>query len=1315
MATLLLGAAGTALGGAVGGSLLGLSAASLGGMIGSTLGGLVDSWVIASLQPGQRYEGARLDATRITSATEGAVIPRVHGTARFGGNIVWATDFCEETREATQGGKGGGGRVTTTEYAYSASFAIAVCDGPITGIGRVWADGAPLDTTAFTWRWYPGSEDQEPDPAIVAAMGADATPAYRGTAYAVFEDLPLGEFGNRLPQLTFEVFAPIADPDTAEGMVRAVTLIPATGEFAYATQLVRSESGAVNANAAEDRADLLISLDQLEALAPQVESVSLVVSWFGTDLRAGHCAILPGVEQSTRDTAPVSWEVSGLSRAEAWLISRVDDNPVYGGTPSDTSVIQTIRELRRRGFRVTFYPFVLMDVPAGNTLPDPYSDHAAAIGQPAFPWRGRITGSPAPGYAGSVDQTPVAATQVAAFFGAATPSDFDVMGERVAWTGGADAGYARMILHYAHLCAAAGGVDAFLIGSELRGITTLRSDDATYPAVAALSALAADARGIFGPDTAISYAADWSEYFGHHPDDGSGDVHFHLDPLWADPNITFVGIDNYMPLSDWRDGPNHLDAQAGARSIYDADYLRSNVAGGEGFDWYYASASDRAAQIRKPITDGAHGKPWVFRSKDLVAWWSNPHFDRPGGVEAGAPTPWLPRSKPIRFTELGCPAIDRGTNQPNVFVDPKSSESFVPYFSRGWRDDAIQRAYLEAVLGYWDDPDRNPVSPVYGGRMLDLGESAVWSWDARPYPHFPVLTEVWSDGGNWRLGHWLTGRLGAASLRALVRKLCVEAGLPDARLDVTDLKGAARGYVITGIESPRTSIAMLARHFGFDACESEGVLRFVSRGQAPALRITPDELVRAGETAEVLELVRGQESELSQALKWQLARDDEEYDAVVVEARRATVDSARIASETFPIVVSPEEADRRCRRALAEAWAGRESASFTLPPSRLALDPTDVVALDHDGRALELRLSRITDGAARRIEAIRQDRAAYDLPPLATRGAKLTRPVLFPAPTLVFLDLPVLTETSTPYRPLLAAGSDPWPGRLAVYRSEDPNEGFELLTTLGRRARIGTLAFDLHGGPVHRFDRANALYLDLGWGELTSITDTALFAGGNALALETAPGAWEIVQAGTVDLIAAGRYRLTRLLRGQRGTEGAMASVVASGARVVVLDAALTALPIAAEAVGAPAFWRVGPVSKGVGHASYAQVAFTPNGVGAEPFAGVHVAQPWRRGRAVGDLVIDWIRRSRDPAADVWGRGEVPLGEEAEAYEVDIFDGAAVRRTLSATTTRVTYTGADQIADWGAPLGPGDRLNVAIFEIAPVAGRGAPTRETLIF
>jgi hypothetical protein len=141
------------------------------------------------------------------------VIPRVFGRMRVGGVVIWATDFKEESRTTRQGGGkgGGGGGAKVTEYFYSASFAVALCEGPITGIGRVWADGKLLALEGVTMRVHLGTEDQEPDPAIAAIMGADATPAYRGVAYVVFEDLPLERFGNRLPQLSFEVFRPILD------------------------------------------------------------------------------------------------------------------------------------------------------------------------------------------------------------------------------------------------------------------------------------------------------------------------------------------------------------------------------------------------------------------------------------------------------------------------------------------------------------------------------------------------------------------------------------------------------------------------------------------------------------------------------------------------------------------------------------------------------------------------------------------------------------------------------------------------------------------------------------------------------------------------------------------------------------------------------------------------------------------------------------------------------------------------------------------------------------------------------------------------
>ena len=1283
MATLVLGAVGSAIGGAFGGAILGFSGAAIGGFIGSTIGSVVDNWIVSSLAPAQRIEGARLDSLRITSSTEGAVIPRLYGRMRIGGNIIWATDFREVTRTTSQGGGkgGGGGKVTTTEYLYFASFAVALCEGPITGIGRVWADGKAMDMTGVTWRWYPGDEVQTADPFISAKMSAANTPAYRGTAYVVLEELDLTPFGNRLPQISFEVFRPLADPDTAEGLVRAVTLIPASGEFAYATVPVKKSTGAGSATVAEnlnaipETPDIVVALDRLQSMAPAVESVSLVVAWFGDDLRAGNCKVRPGVEVAAKTTTPSAWVVNGVNRANAFLVSRdVEDRPVYGGTPADFAVVQAIREMKARGLRVTFYPFLLLDVPPGNTKPDPYSNNAGTTGQPSFPWRGRITCSPAAGYAGTVDKTGTAATQVTSLFGTATPASFSINGETVIWTGPiGEWSLRRMILHYAHLCVAAGGVDAFLIGSEMPGLTTIHSGAATYPAVQAFRDLAMAVRAILGAGTKIGYAGDWSEYFGHHPSDGSGDVFFHLDPLWSDSNIDFIGIDNYIPISDWRDGFDHADA-ALAPAIYDRAYLQSNITGGEGFDWFYANPSDRAAQIRTAITEGAVAKPWVFRFKDLRTWWQNPHFNRPGGVESGTPTAWVPQSKPIWFTELGCPAIDRGTNQPNVFFDPKSSESFTPYFSRGWRDDAIQRAYLEATYLFWSDPTNNPASSIYSAPMVHVPECAAWTWDARPYPFFPELTDIWTDGPNWRLGHWLTGRLSAVSLAALVRHLCLRAGMPEDRIDVSGLWGAVEGYVILALEAPRASISTLARHFGFDAVESEGRIRFLMRGRVAIASITPDAMVApASGKGDVMELTRAQETELPQALKWQVARADEDYDAAQVEARRITVDTSRIASEAFPMAVPPEEAERRCRRALMEAWVGRESAVFRLPPSRLALDPCDVILLDHDGRLTELRLVSIADSDVRGIDAVRQDHAVYDLPPGDPRPASLSTPTVFGAPNVMLLDLPQLRDDQPAHRPFVAAHAIPWPGELAVFRSA-ATDGFALLTTFGTRARIGVLAADFYAGPVSRFDLGNALLVDLFTGTLESVTDITLLGGANALAVESSPGQWEIVQAGSAELIAAGRYRLTRLLRGQRGTENAVAGMVPTDARVVVLDTAVASLPISEADLGLPWNWRIGPASRPVSDETYVAAGFTPEGVGLRPFSVAHVEQPWRTARSPGDLTIRWTRRSRSLAADTWGVGDVPLAEDSEAYEVEVRDGVTVKRRLSVNTTSALYT-----------------------------------------
>ncbi|MEA2931144.1 MAG: hypothetical protein QOG38_3572, partial [Hyphomicrobiales bacterium] len=1038
MAALVLSVAG----GAIGGAVFGPVGAIAGRIAGAIAGNIIDRSLFGPGSTDRAVEGPRLADLDVMASTEGAPIPRLYGRARIAGQVIWATRLEEvvSTRtETTGGGKGGGSpgsTTTTTTYSYFANFAVGLCAGPIGRVMRVWADGTPLDLSGLTMRSYTGSEDQTPDPLIVAREGADNVPAYRGLAYVVFERLPLENFGNRIPQLSFEVMRPVGALET---MVRAVTLIPGTTEFGYepaeVVQLLGpGQFGTENRHVATHPADVDASLDALQGACPNLERVAIVVAWFGTDLRASHCAILPGVDSAAKQTHPVSWSVDGLSRGAAHVVSAIDGRPAFGGTPSDDSVTHLIQALRARGLKVTLYPFVMMDVPGGNALANPWT---GASSQPVYPWRGRITCDPAPGRSGTADGTGAAATQIDAFFGVGDPSAYR---------------YRKLVLHYAQLAAAAGGVDAFLIGSELRGLTRVRSASGVYPAVTRLAELAADVKSIVGSGTIVTYGADWTEYGAHAV--GSGEVRFPLDALWASPAIDAVGIDYYAPLADWRDGAAHLDRQS-ASSIYDRAYLAGNLRGGDAYDWFYAGDPDRVAQTRTPITDGL-GKPWVFRAKDIWNWWSNAHYERVGGAELSSHTAWVAQGKPIWLTELGCAAVDKGANQPSVFPDPKSSESGLPYFSTGERDDLMQRRFIEAVLTTFDPAHgatttSNPVSAVYGGRMLEPSAIHLWTWDARPYPVFPAALEAWSDGANWDTGHWLTGRLGGAPLDALVAAILTDAGIGG--FDAGALGAGPDGYVIDRPMSPRAAIEPLALAYAFEASEEGAVLRFRPRGGDVAAELTEDDLVLPEERAP-LTLTRAQETELPREVSIGYTDGEFDYRRAAVTSRRLVGTAARAAHADLAVISNDAAIERRAEIWLQDLWAGRESAAFALPPSALCLTPGDVIGLTSGGRRRLVEVRATVDNESRRISARTIDPDVFELDMAPPRRVAPALPVPVGPVHALALDLPALPGDDPPVLQHLAVFADPWPGPVAVWRSRD-GASYERIATVLAPAIIG--------------------------------------------------------------------------------------------------------------------------------------------------------------------------------------------------------------------------------------------------------------------
>jgi GTA TIM-barrel-like domain/Putative phage tail protein len=862
-----------------------------------------------------------------------------------------------------------------------------------------------------------------------------------------------------------------------------------------------------------------------------------------------------------------------------------------------------------------------------------------------------------------------------------------------------------MVLHCAHLAELAGGVDAFLLGSELRGLTTLRSDTSTYPFVAGLTTLAGDVRTIVGGGTAISYAADWSEYLGHQPADGSGDVYFHLDPLWSDANIDFVGIDLYHPLTDWRDEPGHADETSG-RSPYNLAYLEGNIRGGEGFDWFYASDEDRDAQIRTPIADGAYGKPWVFRYKDIESWWGQAHYDRPGGVESGTPTDWVAEGKPIRLTELGCPAIDKGANQPNVFFDPKSSESEAPYYSNAARDDFQQRVYVDAYQRFFDldHPHfngSNPTSGVYGGRMIDPAHIALWAWDARPFPYFPDLADVWSDGGNWERGHWLTGRLGQATLAGVIESVLRDHGFSD--YEVSEVYSIVDGYVVNDVLSARGTLEPLIQAFRVNAADAGDRVLFRGLARPADAALDPTTLVERADEP-LVRRRRAQETELSNELTLRFLDPGKDYQLSTASSRRLAGSSRRTSALDLTAVIEFAEAERLTDALLRDIWSGREQADLELPPSLSAIDAGDLLALADGPRPEQLIAERIEDGESRALSLRRIDLRG----PAVLRGGQRQAPdaaTLFGAPEVRLVDI-APPDGISPHAPRLAVFAEPWPGTIAVYVAAEGG-GFRLATTLTARAVMGKLTAPFAAGPWGLFDYGNAIEVELFGGELASLPDIDVHAGGNTAAVMTASGRYEVLQFASAELVAPLRYRLTKLLRGQAGTEQAMQSGAVVDADFVLLDGASVPLPMRQDQIGLPLRYRMGPAQDDNAASSFAEIVATAEGVGLVPFAPVHLRS--HRDAGSGDIALSWIRRTRF-GGTAWELAEVPLNEEREAFRVEIYDGMDLLRTVETETPSYLYSLAEQAADFGGPVGP---FSLRVAQLSTAVGAGLKLQETI--
>jgi hypothetical protein len=253
-------------------------------------------------------------------------------------------------------------------------------------------------------------------------------------------------------------------------------------------------------------------------------------------------------------------------------------------------------------------------------------------------------------------------------------------------------------------------------------------------------------------------------------------------------------------------------------------------------------------------------------------------------------------------------------------------------------------------------------------------------------------------------------------------------------------------------------------------------------------------------------------------------------------------------------------------------------------------------------------------------------------------------------------------------------------------------------------AVIGETLDVLPAGPTARWDNANTCRVKLHGGALASLSDARVLGGSNSAAVRNPDGAWEIIQFANAELVEANTYLLSRLLRGQAGSESAMVALLPAGAPFVVLDRSLVPIARGLDALERPLSLRV--VGNGRSHddASAVALTLTPDRSALLPLAPVHV----KAVRKPDGIHLSWIRRTRFDG-DGWN-AEVPVGEDGEAYRLEILAGTSVVRSIACTTSQALYAVADELADFGTPQ---PSLHLRVAQLSGTVDAGHPTELTL--
>ncbi len=625
--------------------------------------------------------------------------------------------------------------------------------------------------------------------------------------------------------------------------------------------------------------------------------------------------------------------------------------------------------------------------------------------------------------------------------------------------------YNKFIEHYASI-AKQTKVEGFIIGSEFVELTKIRDEKGNYPAVAELVKLAKQIKLDLGKEVTVTYAADWSEYHSY-------DGWYNMDELWSSQFIDVVGIDAYFPLTDGPEPPFG----------YSAEDVMGGWSSGVGYDYFYDYSKSEPEKVK--YNDSRYA--W----KNIEKWWSETHIN-PGGSK----TKWQPKMKKIWFTEYGFPSMNGCTNEPNVFVDKGSIESKYPRYSNGEVSFLSQKIAIEGTLKKWQSSE-----------MVE--KMFLWAWDARPFPYFPNLCDVWADCHNWQTGHWIQGKLSQLNISDVLSDLLQKTGLKSNQFDTSNVKGLLSGYVINDQQPVRSIIKMLQSCYFFDVVEQGSKLKFVQKGRGVTTVMPIGETVFSNNS----KLVNISQLDLNNKVNVVYFNRNFGYPIDVKYAELPKQGTA--ITVEIPLIMEEGEAQNIAEVLLYSSWQERNIYNFKLPIRYAWLVPSDVITILDGEKKHTVRIIKTKfESMAIQVSGVGYDHSIYKLSFPSTRSLMLKEyPTSHISKTIIeMIDLPHVKGNSASLT--LINEEKNWKGATLFISYNDKD--YKPIASTNKQSTYGYVMESTDEG----------LVIVLRFGKLLGIIDSNSALIGK-----------EIVKFQSAELIDKNKYKLSNLIRGQEGTK----------------------------------------------------------------------------------------------------------------------------------------------------------------------------------